>query len=165
MGGRKKYWYWLDKPEGQWMLRQLGYYPKTYCYICGKELEEQFILYKPYKVRVYCEKCLKHKIAAKKMTEAQLDQWFIENAETKLGFLILNRASFPDFLIYDLNRRIKLRVELEVTSKNFKYHEHDPSKCDLIICLFHNWRKCPIDVLTLDLEKVEDSNGQRTQNF
>lgn len=45
-----------------------------------------------------------------------------------------------------------LNVEFEENSSNFKFHGHDPKKCDLIVCASHDWKevfpneKCPLDV-------------------
>jgi hypothetical protein len=40
-------------------------------------------------------------------------------------------------------------MEFELQSRNFLEHQHDPTKCDLIICWEHNWPECPLEVLEL----------------
>jgi len=40
-------------------------------------------------------------------------------------------------------------IEFEFKSLDFKNHQHDPSKCDLIVCWEHNWPQCPIEVIEL----------------
>lgn len=40
-------------------------------------------------------------------------------------------------------------IEFEYKSSNFEEHEHDPSKCDLIVCWEHDWAECPIEVIEL----------------
>ncbi len=42
-------------------------------------------------------------------------------------------------------------IEFEAASRNFNVHEHDPKKCNLIVCWKHNWKECPdyVDVLEL----------------
>lgn len=56
-------------------------------------------------------------------------------------------GSFPDCTLSVDGR--KLRVEFELYSGNFKEHNHDPEKCDLIVCWKHDWLSCPINVLEL----------------
>jgi hypothetical protein len=40
-------------------------------------------------------------------------------------------------------------MEFEFKSANFLTHGHDLSKCDLIVCWVHDWRDCPIEVISL----------------
>ena len=56
-------------------------------------------------------------------------------------------GSFPDCTL-SLDGR-ELRVEFELYSGNFKEHNHDPEKCDLVVCWKHDWLNCPINVLEL----------------
>lgn len=46
----------------------------------------------------------------------------------------------------------KISIEFEYKSKNFYLHQHDPSKCDLIVCWENNWKESPIEVLELKSE-------------
>jgi len=45
-----------------------------------------------------------------------------------------------------------LNIEFEEYSSNFKAHGHDPEKCNMIVCAYHDWEekypneKCPLDV-------------------
>lgn len=43
----------------------------------------------------------------------------------------------------------QITIEFELNSKSFI--DHDPQKCDLLICWKHNWKECPdnIDVIEL----------------
>jgi hypothetical protein len=43
----------------------------------------------------------------------------------------------------------KLRVEIELYSSNFREHDHDPKKCDLIICWENDWQGQSVPVLEL----------------
>lgn len=45
-----------------------------------------------------------------------------------------------------------IMIEFEVESRNFFIHDHDPSKCDLIVCWRHNWPESPVQVLELKSE-------------
>jgi hypothetical protein len=36
-----------------------------------------------------------------------------------------------------------VNVEVEMYSRNFVAHKHDPKKCDVIVCWIHNWTECP----------------------
>jgi hypothetical protein len=70
-----------------------------------------------------------------------------------LGFSVLrSQAKFPDC---EALRRVTpdawqlTRIEFELQSRNFVEHQHDPTKCDLIICWEHNWPECPLEVLEL----------------
>lgn len=72
-----------------------------------------------------------------------------------LGFLVetIDRA-FPDC---EAKRRggsgwKRLRIELELTSRNFALHGHDETQCDLIVCWEHDWPECPLPVLELKKE-------------
>jgi len=73
---------------------------------------------------------------------------------SELGFIIENvRTTFPDCegkrRIKGKNRWEKVFIEFEFKSSNFKEHCHNPKQCDLIVCWEHDWRDCPIEVLSL----------------
>jgi len=73
---------------------------------------------------------------------------------SELGFIIENvRTTFPDCegkrKIKGKNRWEKVFIEFEFKSSNFKEHCHDSKQCDLIVCWEHDWRDCPIEVLSL----------------
>jgi hypothetical protein len=65
----------------------------------------------------------------------------------KLGFMVESvRANFPDC---QAKRRIgpdawlTVRIEFEYESSSFRYHQHPPEGCDMIVCWVHNWPDCP----------------------
>lgn len=43
----------------------------------------------------------------------------------------------------------KVNIEFEYKSSNFQAHNHDSSKCDIIVCWEHDWGDCPLEVLEL----------------
>lgn len=62
------------------------------------------------------------------------------------------RIKFPDALLRRKNakgRWISCRTEFEFKSSEFKNHGHDAKDCDLIICWEHDWKDCPLEVLSL----------------
>jgi hypothetical protein len=70
-----------------------------------------------------------------------------------LGFKVRRmQAAFPDCLAV---RRVgenlweDVKIELELMSRNFAAHGHDPKGCDLIVCWEHNWPECPLEVVEL----------------
>lgn len=73
-----------------------------------------------------------------------------------LGFKVRRmQAAFPDCLAV---RRVRenqwedVKIELELMSRNFAAHGHDPKGCDLIVCWEHNWPECPLEVVELRKE-------------
>ena len=71
----------------------------------------------------------------------------------ELGFVVESvQAGFPDC---EAKRRLannhwqRVHIEFEFKSANFLAHGHDLSKCDLIVCWKHDWRDCPIEVISL----------------
>jgi hypothetical protein len=73
---------------------------------------------------------------------------------SELGFIIENmRTAFPDCegkrKIKGKNRWEKVFIEFEYKSSNFREHCHDPKQCDLVVCWEHDWRDCPVEVLSL----------------
>lgn len=67
----------------------------------------------------------------------------------RLGWKIIRlQVYFPDAIIEnDVGER--LACEFEFRSKNFSYHNHDPEKCDLIICWEDDWPESPVPVYEL----------------
>lgn len=70
-----------------------------------------------------------------------------------LGFVVESvQSSFPDC---KAKRRLKdnrwqrVRIEFEHKSSNFVLHKHDITKCDLIVCWEHDWKDCPLEVISL----------------
>jgi len=44
---------------------------------------------------------------------------------------------------------VKRYIEFEYKSGHFKTHNHDPDKCDIVVCWIHDWTDCPIEVIEL----------------
>jgi hypothetical protein len=76
----------------------------------------------------------------------------IEDKEIKdidLEFLEFGHG-YPDALLNLESKdgeKYRLKVEFEGFSSNFKDHKHDATKCDLIICMLHDWKDSTIPVL------------------
>jgi hypothetical protein len=76
----------------------------------------------------------------------------------KLGFEVERiQTAFPDC---EALREVapgkwqRERVELELYSRNFLEHGHDPKGCDTIVCWVHNWPECPEHIEVIELSKV-----------
>ena len=71
----------------------------------------------------------------------------------ELGFSITRiQREYPDceaLRLMDDDRWQRIWIEFEFESRNFLEHQHDPEKCDLIVCWTNNWPECPIEVLEL----------------
>jgi hypothetical protein len=70
-----------------------------------------------------------------------------------LGFYVTRMQSeFPDC---EALRRVErdrcqlAKIEFEYESRNFLFHGHPITGCNLIVCWSHNWLDCPIEVLEL----------------
>jgi hypothetical protein len=73
--------------------------------------------------------------------------YFATHAE-KYGFTILNaQTQFPDALIEKDGKQYK--VEFEYLASNFLAHQHDPMKCDLVICWTNDTPDIPLPVIAL----------------
>jgi hypothetical protein len=76
----------------------------------------------------------------------------------QLGMVVTRlQTEFPDCEVMrevETGRWQRLNAEFEYESRNFLLHQHDPDKCDMIICWVHNWPECPehIEVLELSSE-------------
>lgn len=74
---------------------------------------------------------------------------------SQLGFIIeAVRTDFPDCegkrqIPGRANRWEQVSIEFEYKSSNFKEHGHNPNECDLIVCWEHDWKDCPIEVISL----------------
>jgi hypothetical protein len=73
----------------------------------------------------------------------------------ELGFLVEQfQPAFPDCTAL---RRVgpgrweRVRIELELESRNFAAHGHDPAGCDMLVCWRHNWPECPPELEVLEL--------------
>jgi len=45
-------------------------------------------------------------------------------------------------------------IEFELASRNFLEHQHDPAKCDIIVCWVHNWPECPEEIEVIELGRL-----------
>jgi hypothetical protein len=70
-----------------------------------------------------------------------------------LGFMVTRiQREFPDceaMREMDVDQWQRVWIEFEWESRNFLEHQHDPEKCDLIVCWRHNWPECPLEVVEL----------------
>jgi Homing endonuclease associated repeat len=83
-----------------------------------------------------------------------------------LGFRVERlQAAFPDC---EAKREVApgkwelVLLELEIYSRNFKSHRHDPRGCHGIVCWKHNWPDCPEWLEVIELSKVVKRLGDRT---
>jgi len=85
----------------------------------------------------------------------------IELAEDSLNIFPWFRApnEFPDAILHNEDTDEVLNVEFELFSSDFQRHGHDPSKCDLLVCLYHDWKECPIQVWKV-LEEPEEHESK-----
>jgi len=95
----------------------------------------------------------------------QYEKWVIFRFGCELGHRndidIVFRGKFPDaILVKGTGEELEaLNVEFEEYSSNFKEHGHDPEKCDLIVCVYDDWRekfpneKCPLPVCIVGSQK------------
>ncbi len=71
----------------------------------------------------------------------------------QLGFYVTRvQAEFPDceaLRRVERDRCQRSRIEFEYESRNFLFHGHPLTECDLIVCWSHNWEDCPLEVLEL----------------
>ncbi|HET9837843.1 MAG TPA: hypothetical protein VFR84_06375 [Candidatus Angelobacter sp.] len=71
----------------------------------------------------------------------------------KLGFAVLKMGTkYPDceaFRVRDDGKLERVHVEFELESRNFLVHMHQTSKADMIVCWWHNWKDCPLEVIEL----------------
>lgn len=80
---------------------------------------------------------------------------------------VIFRDEYPDaILVRKRNGHFEtLAIEFEEHSGNFKDHKHDPQKCDLIVCAFHDWperfpnEKCPLPVYVVAEQKFYPKEG------
>jgi hypothetical protein len=75
-----------------------------------------------------------------------------------LGFRVERlQAAFPDC---EAKREVApgkwelVFIELELYSRNFKSHRHNPKGCHAIVCWKHNWPDCPEWLEVIELSKV-----------
>ena len=74
----------------------------------------------------------------------------------QLGFIIeAVRTDFPDCegkrqIPGKQNKWEQVSIEFEYKSSHFKEHAHNPNECDVIVCWEHDWKECPIEVISLE---------------
>lgn len=83
-----------------------------------------------------------------------------------LGFRVDRlQAAFPDC---EAKREVApgkwelVFIELEIYSRNFKLHRHNPRGCHAIVCWKHNWPDCPEWLEVIELSKIVKRLGERT---
>lgn len=61
------------------------------------------------------------------------------------------RTSFPDAVgrRFDGRGWVKVNIEFEYKSSDYKLHKHPTEGCDIIICWEHDWNECPLEVIEL----------------
>lgn len=76
----------------------------------------------------------------------------------ELGYLMEGvQAGFPDC---EAKRQVAsgkwqpVKIEFEFESRNFRDHNHDINKCDVIVCWRHNWLECPEHLEVVELKEV-----------
>jgi hypothetical protein len=83
----------------------------------------------------------------------------------RLGFVVKRwQAEFPDCTAVREMAKGQWQdqnVEVEMYSRNFVAHAHDPKKCDVIVCWEHNWPECPEWIEVVELKKVVEEMGNR----
>ena len=76
----------------------------------------------------------------------------------RMGFVVKRwQAEFPDCVAVREMAKGQwqdVNVEVEMYSRNFVTHGHDPKKCDVIVCWVHNWPECPEWIEVIELKKV-----------
>jgi len=90
------------------------------------------------------------------LTKRQYENWVIFRFGMELANVdnidIVFRNKYPDAILINTRTEEALNIEFEEYSGNFKEQNHDPEKCDLIICAYHDWEerfpneKCPLPV-------------------
>ena len=73
--------------------------------------------------------------------------------DKKFNLVFRAPTEFPDAILINYETKETLNIEFEEFSSGFKEHK-DWSKCDLVICMFHDWKECPVDVLELSSEEL-----------
>lgn len=74
---------------------------------------------------------------------------------TELGFLVeAIHGPFPDCIAKRSidgkgTRWQQVLIEFEYRSANFLDHNHDASRCDVIVCWQHDWPDCPLEIVEL----------------
>jgi hypothetical protein len=82
----------------------------------------------------------------------------------RLGFMVKRwQVEFPDCQAVREMAKGQwqdVNVEVEMYSRNFVTHGHDPKKCDVIVCWIHNWPECPEWIEVVELSKEVERIGR-----
>jgi hypothetical protein len=82
----------------------------------------------------------------------------------RLGFVVKRwQVEFPDCQAAREMAKGQwqdVNVEVEMYSRNFVAHKHDPKKCDVIVCWIHNWPECPEWIEVVELSKEVEKIGR-----
>jgi hypothetical protein len=87
--------------------------------------------------------------------EIQTREWFCYHLDEFEYSIVESQIPFPDYTLKDGDGNI-LATEMEYQSVNFINHQHDPKKCDLVICWIHN-AALPMPVFELSTRKLYDA--------
>jgi hypothetical protein len=82
----------------------------------------------------------------------------------RLGFVVKRwQVEFPDCQAAREMAKGQwqdVNVEVEMYSRNFVAHKHDPKKCDVIVCWINNWPECPEWIEVVELSKEVEKIGR-----
>ena len=94
--------------------------------------------------------------ATELLTRRQYENWVIFRFGIELANVddvdVVFRGKYPDAILVNAKTEEALNIEFEEYSGDFKKQGHDPKKCDLIVCAYHDWEerfpneKCPLPV-------------------
>jgi len=71
-----------------------------------------------------------------------------------LGIRFRSPEEHPDAILINQETGEMMNVDFESLSSNFREGGRDPAKCDLLVCILHDWRECPVPVLELSTGKL-----------
>lgn len=98
--------------------------------------------------RLYAIAEYRHLLAADERAETLMKRMFEFFKGLNLAFR--SPTEYPDAILYREDTGEVANVEFEAVDSMFEEHGHDPTKCDLIVCLIHDkdWKN-PITVYEL----------------
>lgn len=62
------------------------------------------------------------------------------------NYVTIFRQGYPDCTAIN-KKGFNIRIEFEYCSSRFEIH--DPNGCDLVVCWEHDWKECPVKVISL----------------
>ena len=64
------------------------------------------------------------------------------------------KPGFPDCIARRFIGKgwVRVSIEFEYLSSNFKLHKHDEKGCNIIVCWEHDWKDCPKDLEVIELK-------------